>query len=219
MRQKVKIGISVVVFLLAGISGLIAQDATANKILGNVSRTYQTYKTIKAGFTINVKNAQSNSSIKQSGTLYLKGKKFRINLNDQEIYCDGKTMWTYFKEENEVQVTKYDPNAQEINPSEIFTIYKKGFNYKYTGEIVSGGKKIQRIELTPQNKNKPYFKVKLNIDKATHKITNMKVMNKNGVNSTYSITSFKSNLTMNDGFFKFDKSKKPGVVIIDLTKP
>ena len=70
---------------------LIGQDATANRILNNVSRTYQTYKSIKAGFTIDIKNTQNNSTIKQVGTLYLKGKKFRIKLTDQEIYCDGNT--------------------------------------------------------------------------------------------------------------------------------
>lgn len=218
MKRRITLTLSLALFLVMGIAPIDAQDATASKILGNVSRTYQTYKTIKAGFTINIKNAQSSNSIKQSGTLYLKGKKFRINLTDQEIYCDGKTMWTYFKEENEVQITKYDPNNQEINPSEIFTIYEKGFDYKYVGETLVAGKKTQKIELTPQNKNKPYFKVKLNIDKASHKIVNMAVLNKNGVNSTYNITSFSSNLTMNDTFFKFDPKSKPGVVIIDLTK-
>lgn len=197
---------------------LIGQDATANRILNNVSRTYQTYKSIKAGFTIDIKNTQNNSTIKQVGTLYLKGKKFRIKLTDQEIYCDGKTMWTYFKEENEVQITKYDPNAQEINPSEIFTIYQKGFNYKYIGESIISGKTVQKIEMTPTDKTKPYFKVKLNIEKASNKITNMSVYNKNGIRSNYAITSFKSNLPISDGFFKFDPKTKPGVIEIDLRK-
>lgn len=218
MKKNITIALSVVVLLIAGMNRLTAQDATANKILGTVSATYQTYKTIKAGFTISINNTQTKSKIKQNGTLYLKGKKFRINLSDQEIYCDGKTMWTYFKEENEVQITKYDANAQDINPSEIFTIYQKGFTSKYVGETIVGGKKVQKIELTPTNKAKPYFKVKLDIDKASHKVMNMTVLNKNGVNATYSITTFKSNLTMNDTFFKFDEKSKPGVVVIDLTK-
>ena len=127
-------------------------------------------------------------------------------------------MWTYFKEENEVQITKYDPNAQEINPSEIFTIYQKGFNYKYIGESIISGKTVQKIEMTPTDKTKPYFKVKLNIEKASNKITNMSVYNKNGIRSNYAITSFKSNLPISDGFFKFDPKTKPGVIEIDLRK-
>jgi len=218
MKSSIK-SLTVFTLLISLVSlPLIGQDATANRILNNVSRTYQTYKSIKAGFTIDIKNTQNNSTIKQVGTLYLKGKKFRIKLTDQEIYCDGKTMWTYFKEENEVQITKYDPNTQEINPSEIFTIYQKGFNYKYIGESIISGKTVQKIEMTPTDKTKPYFKVKLNIEKASNKITNMSVYNKNGIRSNYAITSFKSNLPISDGFFKFDPKTKPGVIEIDLRK-
>lgn len=216
--KKLTVTLTLAIALIFSVSHLIAQDATATRILNNVSRTYQTYKTIKAGFSITINNTQTKSKIKQNGILYLKGKKFKITLSDQEIYCDGKLMWTYFKEENEVQITKYDPNAQDINPSEIFTIYEKGFNYKYAGEKIVGGKTVQKIELTPQDKSKPYFKVKLDIDKASYKINNMSVLSKNGINSDYVITSFSSNLTMNDTFFKFDEKSKPGVVVIDLTK-
>ncbi len=218
MKKHISIFTSVIALLFLGLTPLVAQDATASKILSKVSTTYQSYKTIKAGFTLTITNGQTTSKIKQNGTLYLKGKKFRISLSDQEIYCDGKTMWTYFNEENEVQITKYDPSAQDINPSEIFTIHQKGFNSKYIGEALMGGKKIQKIELTPIDKTKPYFKVKLNIDKAASKITSMSVLNKNGINSEYTVTSFQSNLTMNDTFFKFDPRTKPGVTIIDLTK-
>ncbi|MCB9263126.1 MAG: outer membrane lipoprotein carrier protein LolA [Flavobacteriales bacterium] len=218
MKRKSIITLSLAVVFLASITTLIAQDATATKILDGVSKTYQAYKTIKAGFTIKVQNGQNNSAISESGTLYLKAKKFKIELSDQEIYCDGKTMWTYLKDENECQITDYDANAQEINPADIFTIYKTGFLSKYTGEEISGGKKVQKIELTPTNKNKPYFKVKLDIEKASNKIMKMSVLNKNGINSTYNVTSFTPNLEMADAVFKFDPRKKPGVVITDLRK-
>lgn len=217
--SKMKKSIIATLVLILGIGAFItAQDQTATKILGDVSRTYKAYKTMKAGFQINITNNQTKSKIKQSGTLFLKSKKFRINMTDQEIYCDGKTMWTYFKEENEVQISSYNPNSQEINPSEIFTVYEKGFDYRYTGESIKNNKKMQHVELTPQNKTKPYFKVKLSIDKMAHKIEEMVVLNKNGVEAVYTITSFAGNVTINDTYFKFDANSKPGVVIIDLTK-
>lgn len=205
-------------FLMSGVPTIIAQDQTATKILDDVSKTYKAYKTIKAGFYITITNPANGSKIKQTGTLYLKAKKFRIDMDDQEIYCDGKTMWTYFKSENEVQISKYDPNGQEINPSEIFTVYEKGFDYKYTGETLKGSKKIQHIELTPQNKTKSYFKVKLSIDKAAHKIDEMLVLSKNGMQSLYGVTSFSGNININDSFFKFETKDHPGVQVIDLTK-
>lgn len=202
-------------------SAFTLQDQKATKILNDVSKTYKSYKTIKAKFTIDVINKQnSGSSFSQSGTLYLKGKKFRIDMNDQEIYCDGKKLYTYFKGagQNECQITDYNPDDQDINPSEIFTLYQKGFAYRFIGETMKNGKKIANIELTPDDKNKPYYKVKLNVDQAAHKIVDMTVLNKNGLESTYAITAFSPNIAISDSFFKFNEKDHPGVVVIDLTK-
>lgn len=194
----------------------VVQDEKAKEILNNVSKTYKSFKSIKATFKVTIESKQDNSKSSQSGTLFLKGKKFRVNLAGQEIYCDGKTMWTYLKDVNEVQISTYNPNAEEINPSEIFTVYQKGFDARYMGENVKGGKTLQLIELTPKNKNKPYFKVKLTIDKSSKKITDMTIMNKNGVNASYEIIDLKPNIEINDAFFRFNKKEKPGVTEIDL---
>jgi outer membrane lipoprotein-sorting protein len=218
MTKKILAVVLSTAMVFATFSLLTAQDQTANSILSSVSRTYKSYKSIKAGFQVSIDNQQSTNKISQSGTLYVKGKKFRIDMKGQEIYCDGSKMWTYFKDENEVQISKYDPSEQEINPSEIFTIYEKGFDYKYIGESLESGKKVQKLELIPQDKSKPYFKVKLSVEKASHKITQMTVLNKNGISSTYKITSFSGNVSINDNFFKFDNRSKPGVIEIDLSK-
>jgi outer membrane lipoprotein carrier protein len=191
-------------------------DQVAVKILNDVSRTYKGYKTIKASFKINIKSKQDNSSISQSGTLYSKGKKFKIEMSGQEIYCDGKFLWTYLADVNECQATKYDPGKEDISPSTIFTLHQKGFNSKYAGEEIQKGKTMQKIELTPKDKAKPYFKVKLLVEKVGHKISEMTVLSKNGMESKYEITAFTPNLNMNDNVFKFDAKTKPGVVIIDL---
>ncbi len=127
-------------------------DQAAVKILNDVSRTYKGYKTIKANFKINIKSKQDNSTISQSGTLYSKGKKFKIEMSGQEIYCDGKLLWTYLADANEMQITKYDPGKEDISPSTIFTLHQKGFNSKYAGEEIIKGKTIQKIEFYPMFK-------------------------------------------------------------------
>lgn len=192
------------------------QDNRSSEILGKVSKTYKTYKSIKATFTVNISNKQSNSSVDQSGSLYLKGKKFRVNMSGQEIYCDGKTIWTYLKDANEVQITKYDEKTMDVSPSGIFTIYEKGFIHKYAGQKVMGGKTVELIEMTPTDKSKPYFKVRLGIDKVASKVEEMSIHNKNGVTTTYTITKFSPNVEISDSYFKFNPKSKPGVIEIDL---
>jgi outer membrane lipoprotein carrier protein len=197
-------------------SSFVNNDKAASQILDKVSKNYKSYKSIKASFKIKIFNKQDKSSQSEKGTLYVKGKKFRVEMDGQEIYCDGKTMWTYLKDANEVQISNYNPKSSDINPSEIFTVYEKGFLSKFIGEGKKGSVVTEQIELTPTDKKKPFFKVKLTIDKVAKKIMDMTVMNKNGVESLYEITSFSPNMKMDDTFFKFDKKSKPGVVEIDL---
>lgn len=197
-------------------SAFVNTDKAASQILDKVSKNYKSYKTIKASFKIKIFNKQDKSSQSEKGTLYVKGKKFRVEMDGQEIYCDGKTMWTFLKDANEVQISNYNPKSSDINPSEIFTVYEKGFLSKFIGEGKKGTVVTEQIELTPTDKKKPFFKVKLTIDKVAKKILDMTVMSKNGVESLYEITSFSPNLKIEDAFFKFDKKSKPGVVEIDL---
>ena len=199
---------------MASISGI--EDNTSSQLLSKLSKTYKSYKSIKADFTVNIRNKQTNSSVKQSGTLHQKGKKFRVTMSGQEIYCDGKTIWTYLEDANEVQISKFDSKAMDINPSELFTIYEKGFEHKYVGQVTDGTRTIDVVELTPTDKNKGYFKVKLGIDKLASKIKEMSVYSKNGLITTYVIQKLEPNVSINDSYFKFNAKDKPGVIEIDL---
>ncbi|MBT6235705.1 outer membrane lipoprotein carrier protein LolA [Bacteroidia bacterium] len=212
--------------LIVGLIGLIlsapissvseSQDSRSTALLNKLSKTYKSYKSVKAQFTVNIRNKQANTSVKQSGTLYQKGKKFRVNMSGQEIFCDGKTIWTYLEDANEVQISKFDAKSMDINPSEIFTIYEKGFMHKYAGQVTNGTKTLDVVELTPIDKNKGYFKVKLGIDKLANKVKEMSVFSKNGLITTYVISKFEPNVNINDSYFKFNPKDKPGVIEIDL---
>lgn len=192
------------------------QDNKSNEILNKLSKTYKTYKSVKASFTVTIYNKKSNTKVRQTGKLYQKGKKFRVNMSGQEIYCDGKTIWTYIDGANEVQVSKFDAKSMDINPSEIFTIYEKGFVHKYGGQKVVGTKTLDIVELIPTDKSKGYFKVKLGIDKLANKVKEMVVYSKNGLETTYAINELDANVPINDSYFKFNTKDKPGVIVIDL---
>ncbi|PCJ66432.1 MAG: gliding motility protein [Bacteroidetes bacterium] len=192
------------------------EDNKSSQLLSKLSKTYKSYKSVKAVFTINIKNKQTKNTVTQSGTLYQKGKKFRVTMSGQEIFCDGKTIWTYLEDANEVQISKFDPKAMDINPSEIFTIYEKGFVHKYGGQVTRGTKTLDIVELTPTDKNKGYFKVKLGIDKLANKVKEMSVYSKNGLVTTYIINKFEPNVGISDSYFKFNSKDKPGVIEIDL---
>jgi len=80
-------------------------DAKSRNILSRLSKNYRTYKTIEADVAFTIDNRKENIKENQKGRVFMKGQKFRLELGEQTLICDGKTLWTYLKEVNEVTVS------------------------------------------------------------------------------------------------------------------
>jgi outer membrane lipoprotein-sorting protein len=120
------------------------------------------------------------------------------------------------KEAKEVQVNSVDANEEGIKPAEIFTMYDKGFLIKFINENQAGAKVLQNLELTPTDKSKAFFKVKLSVDKASKQLVKSIIFDKNGNRYTYAIKNFKANTPTTASTFSFDPKKYPGVELVDL---
>lgn len=192
------------------------KDVKAQQILNGVSTKYKSYKSVQADFILRVEGGQNDTKDQQTGTLFVKGNKYKLQINNQEIISDNNTVWTYLKDANEVQINSFEKDDNSISPSEIFTIYEKNFLYAFTDEKTVGGKVMQFIDLTPNDKSKPYFKVRLAIDKVAKAIQSAVVFDKNGNRYTYEIKKFTPNPDINDAFFSFDSKKHPGIEVVDL---
>src|SRR5574340_1361441 len=156
-------------------------DPDAKKILDNVSAKFKTYKSVTARFTLKIENSAGKMQGAKSGVVYMEGSKYRVNISGQESCSDGSNIWTYDKSAAEVQLTKFDPSTNSITPQKMFTnFYDKDFLYKLNKETKQGNKTIQEIELTPVDKTKTFFKVLVEIDKASRNIVSTKVFEKNG---------------------------------------
>jgi len=137
-------------------------------------------------------------------------------MTDQELYSDGKSQWTYLKENKEVQISDVDNNADGVSPAKIFTVYEKGYKYLFTGEKKVGAKTFQTIDLSPLDIKKTVFKIRLTIDKAAKQITNVVIFDKSGNKYTYAIKTFTPNVKVAESVFAFDAKKYPGVEVVDL---
>jgi outer membrane lipoprotein-sorting protein len=192
------------------------KDPKAQEILKGVSAKFKATKSLSASFKISTLDQKTKKTDVRSGNIILKGNKYKLLLAGQEIYCDGTSSWTYLKEANEVQISGADEKTNGISPTSIFTIYEKGFSSKYMGEIKVDNTPVHHIELVPDDAKKPYFKIQVFINKTDKIITSAKVFEKNGTQITYSIEKLKLNVDAPDNMFSFDKSKYPGIEVVDL---
>jgi outer membrane lipoprotein-sorting protein len=191
-------------------------DPKAQEILKGVSAKYKSYKSLSASFKLNLLDKKSNKTQNQSGTVTLKGNMYHLTMADQDVMSDGKLMWTYLKESNEVQISEAETKEDGLSPATIFTMYEKGFKTKYIKEKTENGKVVQVIELYPEDNKKNYIKIVINILKAEKYVNSAMVYDKNGNIYTYTITKFTPNAPVTDDTFVFDKSKYPGVEVVDL---
>ena len=214
-----KLYMLILALMTAGLT-ILAQtsnDPEAKKVLDAVSAKFKTFKTVKAAFTYKVENAAGKVLSTKTGTIQMKGTKYRVSFGGQEIFCDGKTVWNYDKAANEVTVSDLDASAGSITPQKLFTnFYDKDFLYKMNGEKTVAGKTIQEIEMTPTDKTKPFHKVYLMVDKNAKTINSTRVLEKAGSRYVYGVSSMNTTTPIADNQFTFDKTKYPGVDVVDL---
>ncbi|ULQ56737.1 outer membrane lipoprotein carrier protein LolA [Flavihumibacter rivuli] len=202
--------------LMAG-SVSAQSDPAAKAVLDGVSAKFKTFSAVQSSFTLQVEDGKGKVQGVKKGTVYMKGTKYRVSITGQEIFCDGKNIWTYDKAANEVTITKFDPSQNTITPQKLFTnFYDKDFLYKLNGEKKVAGKVIQEIEMTPIDKSKAFHKVYVYVDKASKTIYSTKVLEKNGNKYTYTVNSLNGKAQVADSQFVFDKKKYPGVEEVDL---
>ena len=192
-------------------------DPAAKVILDAVSTKFKTFSTVKADFSYKVENAAGKALSTKTGTILMKGTKYRVTFSGQEIFCNGTTIWNYDKAANEVTINKLDASSGMITPQKLFTnFYDKDFRYILNGEKKLGTKTLQEIEMTPLDKSKPFHKVYLQVDKVAKTIYSTRVLENAGNRYSYTVTSMKTNQKFEDSKFVFDKTKYPGVEEVDL---
>jgi len=203
-------------FIESTVAQTAVNDQKAKDILNKVSAKYKAYKTIRAVFIQKIENPAQKTSDQLTGTIFIKGNKYKVDLNSQEIICDNTTIWTYLKDSKEVQINTYEPDASTISPDQIFNIYQKDFLFSFNSETTVNGVVTEVIDLTPTDKNKPYFKVRLNIGKNDNAINSAVFMFKDGKKYTFEIQKLVPDLVLNDSFFSFDPKQYPGINVEDL---
>lgn len=216
-----------ITLFLAGINCALAQqDAQAKNILSQLSSKYRSYNTVKTNFTFILDNPHAGAQEVQNGILIANSKtgKYMVTLFnpgsktevEQQIVSDGKTQWTYLKTDKEVQVNNAGKGDDELNPAKLFTMYEHGYKYLYTGEQKVNGKLCQMIDLSPDDANKTFFKIRLMIDKAKKQLYSALLFDKGGNRYTYTLNTFTPNVPVADSNFTFDTKAHPGVEVVDL---
>lgn len=164
--------------------------------------------TVKSGVQANFK--MSGSMGNTSGTIAVKGRKFHATTPQAIIWFDGKTQWTYMKNNDEVNVTTpTESQLQAINPYNFINLYKNG----YAATLNKSGKDYI-VHLTASSKDKKIKEMFITINKSTYHPTQVKLLQ--GTKWTvFDITDLKKQ-NIADSQFRFNANDFPQAEVIDL---
>ncbi|MAY22046.1 MAG: hypothetical protein CMC74_04645 [Flavobacteriaceae bacterium] len=194
------------VTLVFTVSFSFAQDA--KKLLNEVSAKVKSYDNIYIDFKWNLSNEKENVNQETRGDVTISGDKYILNMLGTTRIFDGSKMYTIVPEDEEVTISKYDPqDDKEITPSKLLTFYEKGYNYKM--DIVQNvkGRKIQYVKLTPIDSKAEIKDILLGIDVQTKHIYRLIQTDDNGTKYTLTVNSFKTNEPLSKTLFTFDQAK------------
>ncbi len=198
--------------LMAISTAAIAQyDPEALAVLDAMSNKYKKAEAFKATFKQQLTNKEAGLDESFSMEITVKGDKFVLDVADQKIFNNGTDVYTYSEELEEVTISTYDPEEQEINLGNVYDLYKEGFKYALLSKMANG---VRVIELDPESREKSYFKIRMNIN-SKDEIESFIVFERTGNVYTYSIEGFEE-ISVDDAFFTFDTTKYPNVEIIDF---
>jgi outer membrane lipoprotein-sorting protein len=207
------------IFSMVAWVGYAQQDVKAKEILEKVTKTTQSLASLDAKFTFEMNNKAQNIKDKSQGSIILKNKKYKLDIPQMglKVTCDGKTIWSYMVNSNEVTISNLDEVTDELmDPSKIFTIYERGFNYKFLNEGVDAGVPVYNIELIPQKPSGDIQKIKLMIDKQKMLIHGAVMNGKEGNTVVIAVNQYKTDGVYNDADFVFDPKKYKGIEVVDM---
>ena len=185
----------------------------AKLLLDEVSNKMGAYENMYLNFSQTLSNEEAG--IKEGdeppirGEITLQGEKYQLNYLGNKFIFDGVKLYVINNDEKEVSITNGDFGDDDgfIYPSKLLTFYQEGYNFEMGALKNLQGRNIQFVTLNPIDSNSDIIKVELAIDAKTKHIYKLIQTGANGSKTTFKITAFKSNKTLNSSFFSFDQEK------------
>ena len=144
-----------------------------------------------------------------SGSIIIKGNKFKAITPETTIWFDGKTQWAYMKSTKEVNVsTPSEAKRLSMNPYAFITMYKNGYHMSMKATAAAYIVHLQAIH--PARSMQEFY---VTISKTFYPQQIKMLQGKKWV--TINISSFRAASHPNS-YFRFRHSDAPSAEVVDL---
>lgn len=197
-----RITIAIIMLLLTATTGFAL---TAQEVLDKCAAVVSARDGATASFSMT--SAQYGNS---QGTIAIKGQKFYMKSAETTMWFDGRTLWTYMADNDEVNIsTPTQQQLQTLNPYNFINLYKQGYTFTMT---TSG--QTHKVHLTATNSQSKIKEGFITVNKTTYAPVEIQLLQGNKW-TTFSVSNFKAE-RQDDTKFRFDATAYPDAELIDL---
>lgn len=210
---------SIVVALLATFVVLVtghlsARAQTADQLLDALERTYNQHTGLRADFTQTMSSAYSDFSESFSGTLLLKGNRYRVETERQTLVTDGDITWIYNADENQVLINQNSDSDDALSVDHLFSGYAARFDVSRVDAESVGGRRHHVLHLNPKDPASFFAAVTVWMRADDNVISRIRIVDQNETTMLFDLNNVDLNARVDEQAFTF--SPPQGVEVIDL---
>ena len=207
--------------ILCGLTFLLLADSQrvqgqdVEEVLSRLQRKYESVRDLYASFTQIVRFGVTQSTQAFTGKLWMKkGNRYRIELEQQTIVTDGKSVWTYSELNKQVLIDKFkdDPNA--FTPDKVLVDVPKNYFANIIGNEKGNDGKTLILKLVPKENNSLTKSMKVWVSTSQWLMAKVEILDVSDNRTTYLLKDLKVDEGIPDRLFHFDIP--PDVEVVDL---
>ena len=202
---------AIIGIILTFMVGTTQAQTMASELVKKTIDKINKHKNVEFVFDYDMSNETIAVTESASGTAYMQGEAYKMEIEGQQIISDGKTLWTYLIDDEEVMVSNPTDDDNIITPIKLLTTYDKDYTMKYGKSSEKG---IKVVEMS--NPKGEFSKVTLKINEAKLEIVSATISNRSGDAFTIKIKKTVFDQDLEAKFFTFDEKAHPKVDVIDM---
>ncbi|HEX9952541.1 MAG TPA: outer membrane lipoprotein carrier protein LolA [Rubricoccaceae bacterium] len=181
---------------------------SADAVARGLQRRYGTVRSLQADFV------QTSGGQRLSGTLAVRGNAFRLDLGEQLLVTDGRTMWSYTADDRQVVVQDYDEGQVGFSVGQLFTDYLRVFRATGATRATLAGVQYDVLSLRPRASGSSVRDATLYVRSSDAVPTRVRVHDRNGGTLQFDIRNVRLNRPLAASLFRFDAPR--GTEVVDL---
>ena len=206
--MKTKNIIACLVLLFA--TQVVTAQNNAETLIRLMVNQVKSHKNVVMAFNYQISPDGKNFGDSEKGHAWLQGEAYKIEMADQQTISDGKTIWSYLIDDEEVMVSNTSDGVDNT-PLKLLTSLDESYVATLTGIDNQG---IATIELA--NPKGQYKRVTLKINTKKTELKDADIYMEDGSKVVVNVEEMKFDQQLDSNFFTFDTKKHPKVDVIDM---